>query len=367
MNSNGFVTEDDLILYAMQASSEQEMAQAEAAIRRDPALANRLEEIRSVLGLYANAAAESHEVPSGALQRLQSRIERERVMEPASATPFAGRGMTSEPSALRRWRVPLLWSGWAVATVMLIVLGLLIRQGHSKHGQIAVGSSASQGIQQQLASIVAERDQLRASMQQQRTQLDAEREKVEQAQSRADQLTARSAALSAKVTESELQAARTTAKVDALTATANQNQDERRKLGEALTREQQLAASAAESQQVLAALADPSALHVTLTVPKEQKRPSGRGTYLASTGALVFTGSNLAGLPADKVYELWLLPANGAAPVPAGTFRPDSAGNATLITSHFEQRVAATGFAITIENAGGSTTPTMPIILVGAA
>ncbi|MBE7181400.1 MAG: anti-sigma factor, partial [Terriglobus roseus] len=69
-------------------------------------------------------------------------------------------------------------------------------------------------------------------------------------------------------------------------------------------------------------------------------------------------------LPAGKVYELWLMPSDGSAPIPAGTFTPDASGNATLIASNF-QKVAAKGFAITAEPAGGSQTPTLPILLVG--
>ena len=75
---------------------------------------------------------------------------------------------------------------------------------------------------------------------------------------------------------------------------------------------------------------------------------------------------NLNPLPAHKTYELWLLPANGAQPMPAGTFKPDARGSAALVLSQFGDGVAAKGFAVTIEDEPGSTVPTMPIVLSGA-
>ena len=76
--------------------------------------------------------------------------------------------------------------------------------------------------------------------------------------------------------------------------------------------------------------------------------------------------SNLAPLPADKVYELWLLPASGAAPMPAGIFKPDANGNSMMLQTMGSDSIAAKGFAITIENSGGSQTPTSPIVFAPA-
>ena len=106
---------------------------------------------------------------------------------------------------------------------------------------------------------------------------------------------------------------------------------------------------------------------MTLTQPKGKPEPTGRATYVASRGTLVFQGNNLAPLAANKVYELWLLPADGGAPIAAGTFSPDSRGNANLVTPKLAGAVAAKAFAITVENEGGATTPTLPILLLGAA
>jgi anti-sigma-K factor RskA len=80
----------------------------------------------------------------------------------------------------------------------------------------------------------------------------------------------------------------------------------------------------------------------------------------------VFLASNLQPLQGTSVYELWVLPADKSAPIPAGTFRPDAGGNASVVMPHLPKGVAAGGFGVTIEQAGGSSTPTMSTLtLVG--
>ncbi len=62
-----------------------------------------------------------------------------------------------------------------------------------------------------------------------------------------------------------------------------------------------------------------------------------------------------------------MIPANGKAPVPAGLFRPDAAGTATLVLPPLPAGVPAKAFGVTIEKASGSDSPTTPIVLSGAA
>jgi anti-sigma-K factor RskA len=126
------------------------------------------------------------------------------------------------------------------------------------------------------------------------------------------------------------------------------------------------AASAARAQRVLDALTAKSAQHVVLTAAAAHPEPSGRAVYLASSGSLIFQGSNLAPLPAGKTYELWIIPADGKAPIPAGLFRPDAAGNASVILPELPRGVPAKAFGVTTERAPGSSTPTAPILLAGA-
>ncbi len=121
------------------------------------------------------------------------------------------------------------------------------------------------------------------------------------------------------------------------------------------------------AQTVLETLRSQSSQRFLLTAQGTQRVPSARVTYLAASGSLVFQGNDLESLPAEKTYELWLIPAEkGAKPVPAGTFKPDARGYASLILPNLPKGIKAGTFGITMEEDGGSQTPTLPILLVGA-
>jgi anti-sigma-K factor RskA len=92
--------------------------------------------------------------------------------------------------------------------------------------------------------------------------------------------------------------------------------------------------------------------------------PSGKAIYSRERG-LIFIASNLKPVPDKKAYELWLIPTRGA-PVPAGVFKPDAHGSATVINPPLPAGVEAKAFAITIEPEQGSATPTPPIVMMGA-
>jgi anti-sigma-K factor RskA len=127
-----------------------------------------------------------------------------------------------------------------------------------------------------------------------------------------------------------------------------------------------LAAQASKAQQVLEVLTAPGAQRVTLTEGKAPAEPTARATYLSERGGMILLATNLKPLPNDKTYELWVIPADGKAPVPAGLFRPDARGSATLVLPQLSPGIAAKALAVTVENATGATTPTMPIVLSGA-
>ena len=125
-------------------------------------------------------------------------------------------------------------------------------------------------------------------------------------------------------------------------------------------------ADAAAAREVLDAMTDSSAMRVTLTKTGATPPPAmGRATYVASKGALIFLASNLEPLAPQKTYELWLIPAGeGQSPIPAGMFHPDAQGNASVIMPPLQKGVEAKAFGVTVENEGGSATPTMPIVLL---
>jgi len=127
-----------------------------------------------------------------------------------------------------------------------------------------------------------------------------------------------------------------------------------------------LQASESRARQVSELLTAPSAQRVVLTAPKTPVAPTGRVVYLASRGGLILQANNLAPVPSGKTYELWVIPADGSAPIPAGLFRPDAAGNGSVVLPEIPQGVKAKAFGVTMEDAAGSKTPTAPILLAGA-
>jgi len=142
-------------------------------------------------------------------------------------------------------------------------------------------------------------------------------------------------------------------------------------LNEQLRNQSDLAAKlelkTSRAQQVLDVLTAPTAQRVTLTASKTPVVPTGRAIYLAERGALVFQANNLDRLPENKTYELWVIPADGKAPIPAGLFTPDATGSASVVLPPLPKGIPAKAFGVTIENAEGSNSPTAPIVLSGAA
>jgi anti-sigma-K factor RskA len=102
-----------------------------------------------------------------------------------------------------------------------------------------------------------------------------------------------------------------------------------------------------------------------LPVGVKTPTPEGRAIYSRARNGLIFMASNLRPLPAEKAYELWLIPTTGN-PIPAGVFRPDAHGSATVVNPPLPMGVEAKAFAVTVEPEKGSLTPTKPIVMMGA-
>ena len=109
-------------------------------------------------------------------------------------------------------------------------------------------------------------------------------------------------------------------------------------------------------------LASPDVIRVDLKGQGDRCGAIGRAFWSRSRGVL-FTANSLPALPASQVYQLWIVPAAGA-PLNAGLLSLDAEGRG-LMTGDPGTSEAPTGFAVTAEPAGGSATPTMPILLVG--
>jgi len=119
------------------------------------------------------------------------------------------------------------------------------------------------------------------------------------------------------------------------------------------------------AREVVSTLTATDALRVTVVAAKTPPQPQGKAIYVRDRSSLIFLASNFEALPAQKAYELWLIPTSGA-PIPAGVFKPDAHGSATVINPPLPAGVQAKAFAITVEPEGGSAAPTMPILMIGA-
>jgi anti-sigma-K factor RskA len=109
----------------------------------------------------------------------------------------------------------------------------------------------------------------------------------------------------------------------------------------------------ANAQRVMDTLTAPETQAVTLVTAKGPPQSQGKAFYLKNRSGLVFVANNLPPLPPDKIYELWLIPP-GAAPIPAGLFKPDARGNATVVNPPgLPAGVEAKMFAVTMESASG--------------
>jgi hypothetical protein len=107
----------------------------------------------------------------------------------------------------------------------------------------------------------------------------------------------------------------------------------------------------------------PDAKQMVLVTRKTPPQPQMKMIYSPQKGSLFLLASNTPALPENKIYQLWLLPADGSAPMPAGWFKPDGRGNGMMFHKMASAGIPAKGFAVTIEPAGGSQTPTMPIVM----
>jgi len=117
-------------------------------------------------------------------------------------------------------------------------------------------------------------------------------------------------------------------------------------------------------RKIVAPIIEPEAQRITLVSVKTPPQPQGKAFYLRNRGSLLFVANNLPPLPPQKAYELWLIPAQGA-PIPAGVFKPDAHGSATVVNPPLPADTEAKAFAITVENEAGATAPTMPIVMMG--
>jgi anti-sigma-K factor RskA len=97
---------------------------------------------------------------------------------------------------------------------------------------------------------------------------------------------------------------------------------------------------------------------------QQPRPPNGKVFVNASRGVLLFA-SNLPPTPADKIYEMWLIP-KGAKPVPAGLFQSQDDGNAMHVRPGAVDLASTAAVAVTVENQAGADQPTTTPLIVAA-
>jgi anti-sigma-K factor RskA len=93
-----------------------------------------------------------------------------------------------------------------------------------------------------------------------------------------------------------------------------------------------------------------------------QTQPPKGNVFVNPNNGVLLIASNLQQLPADKIYQMWVIP-KGGAPRPAGLFRAEQ-GSAVHIQRGRVDLAGTAAVAVTVEPAAGSSTPTMPIIIM---
>lgn len=114
-------------------------------------------------------------------------------------------------------------------------------------------------------------------------------------------------------------------------------------------------------QNQLASLADADQM---VALGGTEAAPEASGTLYVTDGEATLVLSNLNTLSDDQIYQLWLIPPEGA-PIPAGLLGQagDDVETITLQLPASLDNIAAVG--VSVEPPGGSPAPTGPIVLLG--
>jgi len=117
----------------------------------------------------------------------------------------------------------------------------------------------------------------------------------------------------------------------------------------------QVKAESAEQSRTLALLADPATRVVTLAGLAPSPAAQARVVWNPRAGG-VLVAKDLPPAPADKTYELWAIA--GGKPLPAGLFTVDAEGRGNLALPPLASVGDVEVFAVTLEPAGGVSSPT---------
>jgi Anti-sigma-K factor rskA len=129
----------------------------------------------------------------------------------------------------------------------------------------------------------------------------------------------------------------------------------------ALTRAQ--SAEIARLTQAFAIVSGPRTTEVSFG--GTQPRPPEGKVFLNPARGVLLIASNLPRTPADKIYEMWIIP-RGAKPVPAGLFQSQDDGSAMHVRPGIVDLASTAAVAVTVENQAGADQPTTTPLIVAA-
>jgi anti-sigma-K factor RskA len=116
------------------------------------------------------------------------------------------------------------------------------------------------------------------------------------------------------------------------------------------------------AQKTIEILQAPDSMMITLA-SSDVPQASGKVCYNARLGRLACS-THLSAPPADKSYQLWLVPMTGN-PVSASVFGANMAWTDDMWMADVKAGTSAKAFAVTLEPAGGMPQPTGPKVLIG--
>jgi hypothetical protein len=94
-------------------------------------------------------------------------------------------------------------------------------------------------------------------------------------------------------------------------------------------------------------------------------RPPQGKVFVNPNRGVLLIASNLPRTPADKIYEMWLIP-KGAKPVPAGLFQSRDDGSALHVRPGTVDLASTAAVAVTVENQAGADQPTTTPLIVAS-
>jgi len=135
----------------------------------------------------------------------------------------------------------------------------------------------------------------------------------------------------------------------------------RAELAERATGDAQRAAN--RGQNAMAVLSSPDMARVDLAGQAVAPDARARAFWSRNHG-LVFTATNLPAPPPGSVYQVWVLPAEGA-PISAGLISLDASGGTSEVLATAPDIPPPAGVAVSLEPEGGKPAPTGKIYLAG--